>query len=100
MEGQYQGRRGGPHVRNAGKNRSSSTLTLTFTEDTHLTFEYKVSSEAKYDKCTIKLGSTTLVDGESGDQNWKPLELDAKSGQVLTVVYTKDSSSDRFDDCV
>lgn len=32
---------------NAGKNRSSSTLTLTFTEDTHLTFEYKVSSEAK-----------------------------------------------------
>lgn len=26
---------------NAGKNRSSSTLTLTFTEDTHLSFEYK-----------------------------------------------------------
>lgn len=53
---------------NAGKNYSSSTLTLTFTEDTHLSFEYKVSSEAKYDKCTITLGSTTLVDGESGDQ--------------------------------
>ena len=45
------------------KNRSSSTLTLTFTEDTHLSFEYKVSSEAKYDKCTITLGSNTLVDG-------------------------------------
>lgn len=53
---------------NAGKNRSSSTLTLTFTEDTHLSFEYKVSSEAKYDKCTITLGSTTLVNGVSGDQ--------------------------------
>lgn len=25
---------------NGGKNRSSSTLTLTFTEDTHLSFEY------------------------------------------------------------
>ena len=85
---------------NAGKNRSSSTLTLTFTEDTHLTFEYKVSSEAKYDKCTIKLGSTTLVDGESGDQNWKGLELDAKRGEKLTVRYEKDSSGDRFDDCV
>ena len=85
---------------NAGKNRSSSTLTLTFTEDTHLSFEYKVSSEAKYDKCTITLGSTTLVDGESGDQNWKGLELDAKRGDKLTVRYEKDGSGDKFDDCV
>ena len=85
---------------NAGKNRSSSTLTLTFTEDTHLSFEYKVSSEAKYDKCTITLGSTTLVDGESGDKNWKGLELDAKRGDKLTVLYKKDSSGDKFDDCV
>ena len=85
---------------NAGKNYSSSTLTLTFTEDTHLTFEYKVSSEAKYDKCTITLGSTTLVDGESGDKNWKGLELDAKRGDKLTVRYEKDSSGNKFDDCV
>ena len=85
---------------NAGKNRSSSTLTLTFTEDTHLSFEYKVSSDAKYDKCTITLGSNTLVDGVSGDQNWKGLELDAKRGDKLTVRYEKDSSGDKFDDCV
>ena len=85
---------------NAGKNYSSSTLTLTFTEDTHLSFEYKVSSEAKYDKCTITLGSTTLVDGESGDQEWKGRELDAKRGDKLTVRYEKDSSGNKFDDCV
>ena len=85
---------------NAGKNYSSSTLTLTFTEDTHLSFEYKVSSEAKYDKCTITLGSNTLVNGESGDQEWKGLELDAKRGDKLTVLYKKDSSGDKFDDCV
>ena len=85
---------------NAGKNRSSSTLTLTFTEDTHLSFEYKVSSEAKYDKCTITLGSNTLVNGESGDQEWKGLELNAKRGDKLTVLYKKDSSGDKFDDCV
>ena len=85
---------------NAGKNYSSSTLTLTFTEDTHLTFEYKVSSEAKYDKCTITLGSNTLVNGVSGDQEWKGLELDAKRGDKLTVLYKKDSSGDKFDDCV
>ena len=85
---------------NAGKNYSSSTLTLTFTEDTHLSFEYKVSSEAKYDKCTITLGSTTLVDGESGDQNWTGREVDAKRGEKLTVRYEKDSSGNKFDDCV
>ena len=85
---------------NKGKSSSTSTLQLTFTGDTHLTFEYKVSSEKNYDKCTITLGSDKLVNGESGDQNWKPLELDAKSGQVLTVVYKKDSGVDRFDDCV
>ena len=85
---------------NAGKSRSSSTLQLTFTSDVHMTFEYKVSSEANYDKCTITLGSTTLVNGESGDQAWKPLEIDAKSGDVLQVVYKKDSSGDKFDDCV
>ena len=85
---------------NAGKNYSSSTLTLTFTEDTHLSFEYKVSSEAKYDKCTITLGSTTLVNGVSGDQKWTGLELDAKRGDKLTVLYKKDSSGDKFDDCV
>ena len=85
---------------NAGKNYSSSTLTLTFTEDTHLSFEYKVSSEAKYDKCTITLGSNTLVNGVSGDQKWTGLELDAKRGDKLTVLYKKDSSGDKFDDCV
>ena len=85
---------------NAGKNYSSSTLTLTFTEDTHLTFEYKVSSETKYDKCTITLGSNTLVNGKSGDQNWTGLELDAKRGDKLTVLYEKDGSGDKFDDCV
>ena len=84
----------------AGKSYSSSTLTLTFTEDTHLTFEYKVSSEAKYDKCTITLGSNTLVNGKSGDQNWTGLELDAKRGDKLTVLYEKDGSGDKFDDCV
>lgn len=85
---------------NAGKSNSSSTLQLTFTSDVHMTFEYKVSSEARYDKCTITLGSTTLVNGESGDQSWKPLEIDAKSGDVLQVVYKKDSSTDKNDDCV
>ena len=83
-----------------GKSYVTSTLTLTFTEDSHLSFEYKVSSEANYDTCTIKLGTSTLVNGESGDQDWKGLEVDAKRGDKLTVEYSKDSSGDRYDDCV
>lgn len=83
-----------------GKSRSTSTLTLTFTDDTHLTFEYKVSSEDDSDKCTIKLGDTVLVDEESGDQDWKGLEVDASSGDKLTVTYKKDSAVDKYDDCV
>ena len=84
---------------NAGKSSSSSMLQLTFTSDVHMTFEYKVSSEARYDKCTITLGSTTLVNGESGDQSWKPLEIDAKSGFALlgegyTLIF------DYFEDSV
>ena len=83
-----------------GKSYVTSTLTLTFTEDSHLSFEYKVSSEAKYDKCTIKLGTSTLVNGESGDQDWKVLKVDAKIGDKLTVEYSKDGSGDGYDDCV
>ena len=83
-----------------GKSYVTSTLTLTFTEDSHLSFEYKVSSEATYDTCTIKLGTSTLVNGESGDQDWKGLDVDAKRGEKLTVEYSKDGRGDKYDDCV
>lgn len=83
-----------------GKSYVTSTLTLTFTEDSHLSFEYKVSSEAKYDTCTIKLGTSILVNGESGDQDWKVLAVDAKRGDKLTVEYSKDGSGNEYDDCV
>ena len=44
---------------NAGKSNSSSVLQLTMTGDAALTFEYKVSTEAKYDKVNITKGSET-----------------------------------------
>ncbi len=85
---------------NKGKNSSSSTLQLTFTSDVHMTFEYKVSSETNYDKCTIKHGSNILVNEVSGNIDWTLLEVDAKIGDVLQVVYKKDPSGDKNDDCV
>ena len=85
---------------NKGKNSSSSTLQLTFTSDTTMTFDYKVSSEQNYDKLTVKLGSETLVDSVSGVIDWTTQEVEAKNGDVLTIVYKKDSGGNKNDDCV
>ena len=83
----------------AGKSRARSTLQLTFTADAELTFEYKVSSEPKYDCFTITYDGAEKVK-ESGDLGWKTYTLSAESGKVLTLTYTKDSSGDKFNDCV
>ena len=85
---------------NNGKSSSSSTLQLTMTADTNLSFEYKVSTEKNYDKLTITQGSKTLVNGVSGVIDWTRLEIDAKSDDVITIVYKKDSSGNKNDDCV
>lgn len=83
----------------AGKSGASSTLQLTFTADAELTFEYKVSSEPKYDCFTITYDGAEKVK-ESGDLGWKTYTLSVESGKVLTLTYAKDSSGDKSDDCV
>lgn len=85
---------------NQGKSYSSSTLTLTMTTDAKISFEYKVSTEASYDKFTIKHNSTTKVNGVSGTIDWTALSIDAKSGDTITFTYKKDSSGDGNDDTV
>ena len=85
---------------NQDKNSTTSTLQLTFTEDAKLTFEYKVSSEKNYDKCNITLNETSLVKDASGEVDWTGLEVDGKKGNVLKIVYSKDSSSSGGKDCV
>lgn len=85
---------------NKGKNYSTSTLTLTFTADTAISFEYKVSSEEKYDKCTIKLGSTTIANAISGKGDWTGYTGTANTGDRLIVTYEKDNGGEDNDDCV
>ena len=94
LDGDYVLKSGG-----AGKSSANSTLQLTFTADAELTFEYKVSSEPKYDCFTITYDGAKKVK-ESGDLGWKTYTLSAESGKVLTLTYTKDSSGDESDDCV
>ena len=80
---------------NQRKPYSSSTLKLTFTEDTQFSFEYKVSCEAKYDYFTINNGEK-----ESGDLDWQLWSNEVQAGETVTFVYRKDSSGDKYDDCV
>ncbi len=85
---------------NNGKSNSSSTLQLTMKDTVNLSFEYKVSTEKDYDKLTISHGSTNLVNEVSGLIDWTRLNIDAKQGDVISIVYKKDSSGDKNDDCV
>ena len=85
---------------NKGKSNSSSTLQLTMKDTVNLSFEYKVSTEQKFDKLTISNGATQLVNGVSGLTDWTRLDIDAKQGDVISIVYKKDSSGDKNDDCV
>ena len=85
---------------NNGKSNSSSTLQLTMTDSVNLSFEYKVSTEQKFDKLTISNGDTKLVNEVSGLIDWTRLNINAKQGDVISIVYKKDSSGDKNDDCV
>lgn len=80
--------------------QSTRSLILTANADTHLTFEYKVSTEAKYDTFTFTHESTIVVNGASGIVDWTLVELDVKAGDTLTFSYTKDSSGNKNDDCI
>ncbi len=84
----------------SGFKSAPRSLTLTATADTHLTFQYKVSTEANYDKFTLTHNSTTVVNGVSGLVDWTLVELDVATGDTLTFTYKKDSSGDKNDDRV
>ena len=80
--------------------QSTRSLILTATANTHLTFAYKVSTEAKYDTFTFTHNTTIVVNGASGIVDWTLVELDVTAGDTLTFSYKKDSSGDKNDDCV
>lgn len=85
---------------NKGRSYASSTLKLTFTADTHASFQYKISTEKGCDEVNITLGSKSLVKDASGEIDWTVCEFDAEQGDILTIVYKKDSGGDSGDDCV
>lgn len=78
---------------NNGINNSTAKTTLTAKYNfPKVTFNYSYSSEARYDKLTITVGSTTVADALSGvgNSSWTGA---VRKGTIITFQYIKDSSN-------
>lgn len=84
---------------NAGKSSSSAAMTLTFSQAARLDFAYWVSSEANYDKFTLKHGTDTLVTA-SGNGEWTQFAVSVAAGDSLIFQYEKDSGGNEGSDTV
>ncbi|HBH47478.1 MAG TPA: hypothetical protein DDX98_02510 [Bacteroidales bacterium] len=70
---------------------TSMTATLFNTNRVLLSFEYKVSSEYGYDKFNFNIDGEVLINGESGDTEWKNYSVNVEPGfHNLEWIYIKD----------
>lgn len=76
---------------NKGTNSSTAKMVLTVLDDGVLTFDYAVSTESGWDKCTIRHNSTTLVNAISGTAS-DSVKVEVTKGDQITFEYSKDSS--------
>lgn len=84
---------------NAGKASSAASTVLTAKQDISvLAFSYSYSSEANYDKFTLKVGGTTVENAVSGATTNKTYNGSLVKGQTVEFTYTKDSSQNSNDD--
>lgn len=84
---------------NARVKGSTASTALTAKQDISvLAFNYSYSSEADYDKFTLKVGGTTVEDGVSGATTNKTYNGSLAKGQTVEFTYSKDSSQDANDD--
>ncbi len=79
---------------------SALQLEVNLTTDMTLTFSAKVSSEASWDKAYFTIDGTQKINGISGNGNWIDYSYPLTTGtHTLRWYYTKDSSSNSYDDC-
>ena len=88
---------------NTGVANSTSTMALAqnMQAGETLSFEWKVYSEANYDKLGFYVNGTLYGDLISGNTDWEEVTFTAPSADAYTFEwrYTKDSSLDNGDDC-
>ncbi len=81
-------------------NSSSSTYTIKAMQAITLELQYLVSSEAKYDKLTIKHNNDTKVTAAGTSSTaYTALTIAMAAGDTVTITYSKDSSTNKGDDC-
>ena len=93
---------------NAGmKGGSASLITMEFSKTAKLSFDYKASSEAKWDFLKISVDGKALNDGYGVKDNFsgemtefKSYSVEVNANQTLTLEYYKDNSGDSGSDCV
>lgn len=84
---------------NKGINSSTATTTFTAKTDmTNLSFTYCYSSEASFDKFTLKVGSKTVADALSGSTTTKTYSGSLKTGENIVMTYSKDVSTAGYND--
>ena len=85
---------------NQGKGSSSAVLTLTAQQAGQLSFSYKVSTEANYDKFNVTVNGNSLVKDASGLVDWTTASATVAAGDKVLFTYSKDYSGNNNDDTV
>lgn len=84
---------------NARVGGSTASTILTAKQDiSEISFDYSYSSEANYDKFTLKVAGSTIENAVSGATTAKSYNGSLASGQTIEFKYVKDSSVDGNDD--
>lgn len=83
---------------NVNSSTSQTTINISTTKSTDLSFAYAISSESRYDKLTITLDETTIVDAISGTTSGTYNGTLTSGSHILILKYSKDSSSKSGDD--
>lgn len=83
---------------NKYQSNSTASTTLTAKYDMSVSFTYSYSSEANYDKFTLKVAGTTVENAVSGSTQVKNYSGSLKAGQSIEFTYAKDGSQDKYND--
>ena len=77
---------------NAGQNSTTAQTTLTALKDMTVSFRYTCSSESNYDKYTITVNGTTVVNAVSGTKSGTISSKTVPAGKTIVFKYVKDGS--------
>lgn len=83
---------------NGGVSSSTAKTVFTALKDMTVSFAYSYSSEANYDKFTLKVAGSTVENAVSGSTTNKTYTGTLTAGQTIELTYSKDSSTNSNDD--